>query len=241
MISLEAAEQALLASERRLGDALTALGWCVGGARDLVGLAGLVKRPRARGGIDRSYYEGLHTQLDAYQRNNWLVSEVDSIVLEEPKSVVELGCGNGSFLRAIAPHVESVIGIDWAKSPRLEPLAENASFRQGDLLEDDIPQADLVCSADVLEHFEPDEIPLLIAKAMAAAPLQYHVVACYDDTHSHLTVMPPGAWLATFRKFDGMFQLRRVGIRRDDPEQQICTIANFETGAQSSTTPNKND
>ncbi len=225
MISKQTAERALLASELRLADALTALSWCISGRLNFPELAGLVEQPRQRGEIDGAFYQKIHDELTAYQQNNWLVGEVEHILTPDLKTIVELGCGNGGFLKAIAKHVDCVTGIDWAKSPLLEPLPENTTFAQRDVLTEDVPAADLVCSADLLEHFAPEEIGSLLTRMNNAAARQYHVIACYDDGHSHLTVMPPGAWLATFRRVEPSFTIARVSIRRDDPNQIVCTIA----------------
>src|SRR5688572_31260416 len=40
-----------------------------------------------------------------------------SHILKRPnlETVIEIGCGNGRFLRALAPYARKVIGIDWAR------------------------------------------------------------------------------------------------------------------------------
>jgi 2-polyprenyl-3-methyl-5-hydroxy-6-metoxy-1,4-benzoquinol methylase len=181
----------------------------------------------ARERLKDEYYQSLHDRDVGYRTNNWLVGELDAILARQPRSLVELGCGNGHFLRAAAPHINEVIGVDWAKSPQLDNLPDNVRFMQSDITKADLPQADIACSADVIEHFSPDTIGMVISALRKAAPLQYHVIACYHDGHSHLTVMDPGSWLYVFRTCDPSFRLREIRLRRNNPKQMICVIANF--------------
>ncbi len=223
-ISTENYKQALLTSELNMADSLNS--W-LGDEKISPLQEQFVSQPRNRGDIGQDHYQLLHEHDNSYQQNNWLVEKLEDILAAKPKTVIELGCGNGKFVKHIAPHVDRVLGIDWAKSPLLEPLPNNADFSKSDFLRHELISADLICSADVLEHFEPNEIVPLLAKMKSSALLQYHVISCYDDGHSHLSIMSPGVWLAMFRKFDENFQLADVTIRRNDPKQIICTITNI--------------
>ena len=156
------------------------------------------------------------------------MNELDAICAAEPKSVLEIGSGNGKFLLDAAKRIENVFGVDLARSPMMPELPDNATFSQCDVLEtDDLPHADITCSADVLEHFTPDEISVLVPKLVKLSKFQYHVIACYDNHDNHLTVMAPGAWLALFRKYGKDFYLKDVTIRKGRPENIICTITNI--------------
>src|SRR5262245_61734829 len=66
------------------------------------------------------YYQHIHHTNDAYKTNNWLVSEIHSVLSISPRSILEVGCGNGRFLAAVKGHVELAIGVDWARSPILD-------------------------------------------------------------------------------------------------------------------------
>jgi len=174
------------------------------------------------------YYQRVHQSNDAYQANNWLVSEIDAILSVAPKSVLEVGCGNGRFLAAIKERVALVIGVDWAKSPILDELGVSAYFELRDITRDELPEADLVCSADVLEHLAPQFLRSTLQRLHRAGRHQYHVIACYDDGHSHLSIMQPPAWLDAFREVSPRYRIIDVRPRRDDPAQAICVIATFQ-------------
>jgi SAM-dependent methyltransferase len=191
-------------------------------------LLGIYKRPSTEQVVQPEYYQKLHEENRAYQSNNWLIPEMDRLLACAPKSVVEVGCGNARFLKAVAPHVETAIGLDWAVSPMIGALPDNVTVQRADVTKDDIPHADLICSGDVLEHFKPEVIKDVAARLHARARNNFHVIACYDDGHSHLTVMEPEAWLALFQEIDPAYKLERTWIRRKQkPNDKVCLICNF--------------
>jgi SAM-dependent methyltransferase len=174
-----------------------------------------------------NYYQQVHQSNAAYKTNNWLVSEIDAILSIEPKSLLEVGCGNGRFLAEVRDRVDRVTGMDWAKSPILDELGLSGHFVLRDITSDELPRADIVCSADVLEHIPPDLLRTTLQRLHNAGSEQYHVIACYDDGHSHLSIMEPDAWLQTFRAISDRYQIVDLRQRRGDPSQVICVIATF--------------
>jgi len=176
--------------------------------------------------LTSSFYERQHHDIH-YRRNNWLLDQLPVLKAISPRTVVEVGSGNGRFIRAVAPYVEHVIGIDWARSPELVDLPHNVDILQSDVVTAPIPSADLICSADVLEHLAPRVVDPVIAKLVAAGPYQHHVIACYDDGHSHLSILPPAAWLSLFLKHCPTAYLADVHYRRQDPMQIVCIVSNL--------------
>jgi SAM-dependent methyltransferase len=174
-----------------------------------------------------TYYQQIHQSNEAYRINNWLLSEVEAILSIGPKSVLEVGCGNGRFLAAIRDRVDQAIGVDWAKSPILDELGLSSHFQLRDITHDDLPKADLVCSADVLEHVAPNLLRSTLQRLHNAGREQYHVIACYDDGHSHLSIMEPEAWLHAFMSISDRYRIIDIRPRRDDPHQTTCVIATF--------------
>jgi SAM-dependent methyltransferase len=176
------------------------------------------------------YYKMLHDTARGYQENNWLVSEIDNLLGADPHSVLEIGCGNGRFLvEAKNRGVSQIMGVDWVRSPMLAELGVEDLVQLCDITKDELPRADLVCSADVLEHLAPASLPSTLARIHAAGRLQYHVIACYDDGHSHLSVMPPADWLHRFRKLSPTYQLLAVRRRPGNHKtlHEICVISNY--------------
>ncbi|ASY66260.1 hypothetical protein SJ05684_b52780 (plasmid) [Sinorhizobium sojae CCBAU 05684] len=184
---------------------------------------------RVRSPLDHpeEVYQDLHDHEKAYQTNNWLIPALQTISGSGASSVIEIGCGNCKFSAAIAESATKVTAIDWAKAPGVAALPSNAEFLQANFVSEAIPTADLICSADVLEHIAFESMEPLIKKLSLAAPLQYHTIACYDDGHSHLTVMHPGAWLAMFQLHIPDAKLINVECRRGDKRQLNCTITNI--------------
>lgn len=223
-----AIHEALLASETRHAEFLVKARWQVDGlVSDLFDKT--VVRPRSRSAsIEAEYYQRLHDENPAYQTNNWMVAEKCAVLAARPKSVLDIGCGNGAFAFAIAPEVERVLAVDWAMSPKLTDRPANVEFIRSDITREPLPRADVACSSDVLEHFAPESLYKVIGNCAAAAPLQYHVIACYDDGHSHLTVMQPSAWLALFWRFCPTVRLHRIDCRRNNSSQLVCVISNVE-------------
>jgi SAM-dependent methyltransferase len=190
---------------------------------ELALVAGPPHRPNAA--LTSSFYDHQHLDI-LYRQNNWLLDQVGILQRLQLETVVEVGCGNGRFLRAMAPHATRIIGIDWAQSPELENLPDNVEVRRVDVVSGEVPAADLVCSADVLEHFAPVDVLPLVAKLARAGRLQHHVIACYDDGHTHLSILPPAGWLAAFRKYCPTAYLSDVSYRRHDPAQVVCIVSN---------------
>lgn len=216
---LEIARRALLLSHSRMS------------GFDLVLVPGDPHRPDA--GLTSAFYDRQHEDAD-YRRNNWLLDQVAIVKNIAPRTIVEIGCGNGRFLRAVAPYATQVIGVDWAHSPELVDLPDNVSVLRQNVATDAIPAGDLICSADVLEHFAPRDIDPVVSKLVGAGRFQHHVIACYDDGHTHLSILPPAAWLAIFRKYCPTARLAAVDYRRCDPTQIMCIVSNLPVATQGS-------
>ena len=180
---LQIARRALLLSHSRMS------------GFNLVVIPGDPHRPD--GDLTASFYDQQHEDAD-YRRNNWLLDQVEIVTRIAPRTIVEIGCGNGRFLRAVAPYATQVIGVDWAHSPELIDLPDNVSVLRVNVVTDAVPAGDVICSADVLEHFAPRDVEAVVSKLVGAGPFQHHVIACYDDGHTHLSILPPAAWLTIF-------------------------------------------
>lgn len=174
------------------------------------------------------HYQDLHDQFQPYIDNNWLVEDLDIITAITRKSVCEVGCGNGKFLRAASTQCDRIVGMDWAKSPQHKDNPENVTFIQADLSRGMPTEAgpyDLICSADFLEHLPQAAVEMLIADMHERAPVNYHKVACYDDGGSHRTLLSPQGWLKLFKKHSDRYQLVAVFDRRGNG-QEVAVITN---------------
>lgn len=177
--------------------------------------------------LQSAYYTSLHTGTSAYRVNNWLLPYASSIIALQPRSVLEVGCGNGLATRKLAAGVPHVYALDWVRSPELVQLPDNVTFMQADVRTVDLPVVDVIASADVIEHFPPKQLLPLIEKLVSSGRYGLHVIACYDDGHSHLSIARPAHWLALFQAVARDYRLVNIERRRGSDQQLVCTITNF--------------
>lgn len=178
-----------------------------------------------------AYYTSLHETNLGYQQNNWLVEEADLLLHIPGETLQEVGCGNGRYLELAAQTRRRVIGCDWALSPgvrELQERADNVEFVACDITKL-VPyyDADILVSADVLEHIATQDIGHTLARLTQAGRWQFHKIACYDDAHSHLTIRDPAWWLAQFCSVSPAYRLVRSEYRLGDQRRLICIISNF--------------
>ena len=175
----------------------------------------------------RAIYELLHKTNDDYRQNNWLIDDLAYLAALRAKSVLELGCGNARFMRAMSTHCESITAIDWVETPLIsdEPLPSNARLIVSDVTLCDFPEAELAVSADFLEHISPNEIEPLLRKMHKACPIQFHTIACYMDSRNlHLTTRSPDWWLSQFQNIQSDYRILRSINRRGRSDQVVISI-----------------
>jgi SAM-dependent methyltransferase len=176
--------------------------------------------------LDAAYYQVLHEQSRGYQRNNWLADDAE-LLAADARSIIELGCGNGRFLVQALGHFETVCGCDWALSPLLlRTLTRHPSLRflKLNLIEDALPGGfDLACSGDLLEHLPTTCLDAVLPKLDGCAAMAYHKIACFDDGHAHLSILPPEEWLERFRRIDPGYVLRVDESRGADRRVAVIT------------------
>ena len=181
-----------------------------------------------RNHINAEYYQKLHERQNSkYSENNWLIGQEQFILSCNPSSLIELGFGNAQFLRKVSNDVNQVVGIDWAISPHAKNLPKNVSLKKADIMEIDLPETDLLCSADVLEHFDTKQLETLLPKLVKKSQFNFHIIACYDDGHSHLSVLNPNVWLSKFSHQSKDFYLKEVSLRNGKKNKEVCVITNI--------------
>jgi len=178
--------------------------------------------------FNAEYYQNIHDNDVKFQQNNWLLPYLNILTNTGANSIREIGCGNGSFIKEAAKSVPIAIGLDWAHSPK---LANNSSiqFVQEDITVADLDHVDLNCSADVLEHIPYSKLLSTIEKLNQSALANFHVIACYDDGHSHLSIFEPSEWLYMFKKFDPNYRIVDIKLRNNDINKVICVITNMQS------------
>ena len=185
--------------------------------------------------VDASYYQNLHDTNEAFMVNNWLLTDVAQLrsKTKDTESILELGCGNGRFLEVAADHWSSVTGIDWAKSRYLEGVLAkkgNVSFIQADISTLKLARNyGLIVSADFLEHLPTHLLPGVIAESLRAGRFGLHKIACYDDGHSHLSILPPESWLELFHAhpLGRSMRMTSAEARKGNKNNLVITISNL--------------
>lgn len=85
-------------------------------------------------------------------------------LLRDASSILEIGCGYGATLRALAPGRQRAWGLDIA-TPLIQAAGRHGGslrFLQGSAIHFDFSDQpfDAIFSIDVLEHLHPDDVPL---------------------------------------------------------------------------------
>jgi hypothetical protein len=172
-------------------------------------------------------YSSLHENDEGYQNNNWLMEELSELRQYQFNSILEIGCGNGKFALEAAKHFNQVYAMDWAEAPafRLENIPKNLHFMKANILFAELPQCNAIFSADLLEHFYPEDLTELLKKTDRSAYHQYHKIACYPDSRGlHLTLESPDSWLKRFKKIDGEYRIKNIKHRRNREDQKVVII-----------------
>lgn len=182
-------------------------------------------------GCDQDYYQKLHNENQAFQHNNWMLPEIGTLKAYGALTVIEIGCGNGKFLSAAASSFHSLTGIDWARAPAMDGVLRsnrNVTFVQSDLIDGfpSVGYADLLVSADFLEHLPPDSLQRCLKRYHDRARFHFHKIACYDDGHSHLSILDPVDWLEIFKGISSDYVILSLEKRLGNRDHQVCCITN---------------
>ena len=155
---------------------------------------GLVRRPPIGGrGLFESGYQ-LYDHAPGAPRESarqnayakWLASQVD----EPPRSVLDLGCGNGSLLLALRqqwPETE-LRGIDPSQESVGRAREAGIDARCGSVGAVRLEQADLVVSVNVIEHVE-DPMTFMRSMATLVSPSGSLLLACPDGGRAWLELL----------------------------------------------------
>ncbi|MFO7807583.1 MAG: class I SAM-dependent methyltransferase [Candidatus Moraniibacteriota bacterium] len=126
------------------------------------------------------------------------------IKLIQPKSVVDVGCGLGEFLRSFQKRgVEKVLGVDGSWVNKEELKIEKKFFLEANL-EKALPvkeKFDLAISLEVAEHLSEKKAGFFIKKITELAPVVLFSAAIpYQGGTGHINEQWPEYWAALFEK-----------------------------------------
>jgi SAM-dependent methyltransferase len=118
------------------------------------------------GGEAGSFYSGSGSQFEVAQKYCEMVK--DFITKHDVKTILDLGCGDFNVGKNLQLQGTKYIGIDI-----VQPLVDrninefgtnNIEFRCMNMIEDDLPEADLVLVRQVLQHLSNDQILRVLNK-----------------------------------------------------------------------------
>jgi hypothetical protein len=174
-------------------------------------------------GVD--VYRSLHDGR-GYSENNWAFDLIGQPEIVEGESFFEFGAGNGSFLELLCRRGKAIAGVDLI-NPRGLSEVITGDYRLA--FESNAWRNSQVCySADFLEHLELAELDNLFTIWAASKKKHLHLIACYDDSISHKTVMPPHLWALLFLGYFSNVEIREVYYRRY-PGKKVATVIAFQT------------
>lgn len=118
------------------------------------------------GGNTGEFYSGTGSDV---QMAEPYIRLVQSFIKEQNvRSVVDLGCGDFRIGRHIAEAAESYVGVDIVPAlvdrNRAEFGSDKVSFLCLDMINDDLPSADLCLIRQVLQHLSNQQIAAILAK-----------------------------------------------------------------------------
>jgi SAM-dependent methyltransferase len=138
-----------------------------------------------------------------------------------PKSVVDVGCGEGSWLAEFLRHgIDDVRGLDGAYVPTEvlkipAPLFARCDLRRSFSLD---RQFDLAISMETAEHLPPARAEGLVADLVRLSPhVLFSAAIPWQRGHYHLNCQWPDYWQKLFRHHDYLaFDIIRPQIWNDD-------------------------
>jgi tetratricopeptide (TPR) repeat protein len=130
------------------------------------------------------------------------------------RSVLEMGCGDGAFLRQIADHCD-VHGCGAVAPEGFEAL----HFHPAAAFQCPPVAVDLALSAAYLEGLPADALPELLKNLDALAPMALHKVACHPGDLPTLE-----RWVGLMKAANPAFELARLDCPDGDATRPVATF-----------------
>lgn len=183
-------------------------GWVLAIVRNTPGLKqlklGLVTLAERSAEFDELYDEEFYEDHDtsAHHRRSCVVIAQTIVQLFSPRSVLDVGCGNGALLAEFAVLGIKTFGLEYALAGVKRCLAKGLQVRRFDICTDtlaDDQRFDLAVSTEVAEHL-PAEFADRFVDLLCAASDRVIVTAGQpgDGGRCHLNEQPPAYWIDKF-------------------------------------------
>ncbi len=145
----------------------------------------------------------IHTEKD---HNLSAPREIAPVIYEllQPQSVVDVGCGVGTFLYAFKEEgVKKVLGLDgpWVNRDLLAKYLTDDEFRECELEQDFVLEQkfDLVVSLEVAEHLRPESAHRFVKNLLQAGKvILFSAATPHQGGQNHLNEQWQSYWAAKF-------------------------------------------
>ena len=146
-------------------------------------------------------YQTIHAAMPGYRNNNQGVKKLKDWIFflgKPPKSILEVGCGNGMLCEVLAAMGGDVTGLDITPGP-YDHEHKAYHFIQHDIQLGCLPfednTFDYCLCFDVIEHLHPKWSRQVIWDMMRVARKGVgSTIACFGKERLHLTIKTPKEW-----------------------------------------------
>ena len=156
---------------------------------------------------EQQYYEDDRiwaTDFEADSDEAARFSLIQETIPDDTRSLVDVGCGNGDFLKRIAGNYERVCGVDRSAAALRHVITEKYLASAADLPFGD-REFDTVCCLEVIEHLPVAIFPNVLRELARVAAKHIVISVPYDeDTRADLVTCP-----SCYCSFNRNYHLRR--------------------------------
>jgi len=146
------------------------------------------------------YSPAFFDHLDEMQAASYDVMAASIVEQLHPRFVVDVGCGSGALLAALASRGVRTLGLEGSPAGVACARRRNIDVRLADLTQPfTVEPCDAVISLEVAEHLPETAADRFVASLASAAPhIVFSAATPGQGGHDHINEQPHGYWLEKF-------------------------------------------